>query len=80
MFKTEDLPLLSALSLYWQPNEDVTYATIDHSGAQGSGRARSITDNECDYATVYVPAALQPETVSQGSSKDDCADDYVLMG
>ncbi|CAK6953923.1 uncharacterized protein si:ch211-214p13.7 [Scomber scombrus] len=63
-----------------KPNEDVTYASIDHSSAQGSRRVRSTTDNECDYATVYIPAALQPETVSQCSSKDGGADDYVLMG
>ena len=62
-----------------QPNEDVTYASIDHSTSKGLGRTRATTDDDCDYATV-VPAALQPEPVSDCSSKDECADDYVLMG
>ncbi|XP_042371867.1 uncharacterized protein si:ch211-214p13.7 [Plectropomus leopardus] len=63
-----------------KPNEDVTYASIDLSTAKGSTRARATTDDDCDYATVNVPAAIQPETVSECSSKDECADDYVLMG
>lgn len=42
--------------------------------------ARAQTDDDCDYATVNVPAALQPEPDSECSSKDECADDYVLMG
>ncbi|KAA8588042.1 hypothetical protein FQN60_001236 [Etheostoma spectabile] len=61
-------------------NEEVTYASIDHSSARGSSRTRATTDDDCDYATVHVPAGLQPETVSECSSKDECADDYVLMG
>lgn len=61
------------------PTEDVTYACIDHSTSKGL-RTATITDDNCDYATVHVPAAPQPETVSQSSSKDEGADDYVLMG
>ncbi|GAA6236204.1 uncharacterized protein si:ch211-214p13.7 [Lates japonicus] len=63
-----------------KPAEDVTYASIDHSTAKGSRTARAQTDDDCDYATVNVPAALQPEPDSECSSKDECADDYVLMG
>ncbi|XP_037646313.1 uncharacterized protein si:ch211-214p13.7 isoform X2 [Sebastes umbrosus] len=62
-----------------KPSEDVTYASIDHSSTKGSSRTKPTTEDDCDYAIVYVPAALQPETVSV-SSKDECADDYVLMG
>nr|XP_046260806.1 uncharacterized protein si:ch211-214p13.7 [Scatophagus argus] len=97
-----------------KPKEDVTYASIDHGTAQGSRRTRATTDDDCDYATVKVPAddcdyatvkipaddcgyatvkvpaddcgyatvkvpaALRPE--SECSSKDECEDDYVLMG
>ncbi|XP_040004304.1 uncharacterized protein si:ch211-214p13.7 [Xiphias gladius] len=60
--------------------EDVTYASIDHSTAKGSRTTRVLTDNDCDYAIVNAPASLQPETESEHSSKDECADDYVLMG
>ncbi|XP_049450972.1 uncharacterized protein si:ch211-214p13.7 isoform X1 [Epinephelus fuscoguttatus] len=64
-----------------KPNEDVTYASIDHSTAKGSPRARATTDDDCDYATVNLPAAaLQPETVSRCSSTEENTDDYVLMG
>ncbi|XP_071332523.1 uncharacterized protein [Trachinotus anak] len=63
-----------------KPTEDVTYASIDHSTAKGSRTSRALPDNDCDYATVNVPAALQPEHESDGSSKEECADDYVLMG
>ncbi|KAK5861125.1 hypothetical protein PBY51_022544 [Eleginops maclovinus] len=63
-----------------KPKEDVLYASIDHNTAKGPSRARAITDDDCDYATVFVPAPPQPECVSQCSSKDECADDYVLMG
>ncbi|KAM7380375.1 hypothetical protein PAMP_003677 [Pampus punctatissimus] len=62
-----------------KPIEDVTYASIDHSSAKGSRRTRTTTDDECDYATVNIPAALQAEPESDGS-KDECSDDYVLMG
>lgn len=61
-----------------QPKEDVTYASIDHSTAKGSKRTRATTDDDCDYTTVNVPAALPPE--SECSSRDECEDDYVLMG
>ncbi|CAJ1079550.1 uncharacterized protein si:ch211-214p13.7 [Xyrichtys novacula] len=62
-----------------KPNEDVTYASIDHSASTGSRRTRATTVDDCDYATVYVPQALQPQPVSESSSKGDCEDDYVLM-
>ncbi|KAG7215811.1 hypothetical protein INR49_021934 [Caranx melampygus] len=63
-----------------KPTEDVTYASIDHSTAKGF-RANTVQpDNDCDYAIVNVPAALQMEHESDCSSKDECADDYVLMG
>lgn len=32
------------------------------------------------HATVYVPAALEPERESARSSQDESEDDYVLMG
>ncbi|XP_070694714.1 uncharacterized protein [Pempheris klunzingeri] len=60
-----------------KPNEDVTYASIDHNTVKGSRRTRNSTIDNCDYATVNVPAALHPE--SECSSKDECEDDYVLM-
>lgn len=61
-------------------NEDVTYASINHTNVQGSRRTKATIDNDCDYAIVNIPAALQPEAVSECSSKDECTDDYVLMG
>ncbi|XP_060909430.1 uncharacterized protein si:ch211-214p13.7 [Labrus mixtus] len=63
-----------------KPNEDVTYASIDHSTANPSRTTRAAFVDDCDYATVYVPAALQPQHESEGSIKGDCEDDYVLMG
>ncbi|XP_071761365.1 uncharacterized protein LOC139916404 [Centroberyx gerrardi] len=62
------------------PSEDVTYASIDHSNAKTSGGVRATADDDCDYAIVTVPSKLQPEPESETSSKEDCADDYVLMG
>ncbi|XP_075963192.1 uncharacterized protein LOC142966751 [Anarhichas minor] len=67
-------------STHNKPHEDVTYASIDHSTAKGSSRTRATNDDDCDYAIVHVPAARQPERVSECSSKDEGADDYVLMG
>ncbi|XP_054471022.1 uncharacterized protein si:ch211-214p13.7 isoform X2 [Anoplopoma fimbria] len=67
-------------STHTKPNEDVTYASIDHGTAKGSSRIRDTADDDCDYATVHVPEALQPEPQSECSSKDEGADDYVLMG
>lgn len=64
----------------WQPAEDVLYASINHSTAKASRRTTSPADDQCDYATVHLPEALQPELVSECSSKDEGADDYVLMG
>ncbi|XP_034417235.1 uncharacterized protein si:ch211-214p13.7 [Cyclopterus lumpus] len=63
-----------------KPPEDVLYASINHVTAKVSRRTATPTDDDCDYATVHVPAALQPELVSECSSKDEGADDYVLMG
>ncbi|KAM4559110.1 uncharacterized protein PAE49_013625 [Odontesthes bonariensis] len=63
-----------------KPNEDVTYASINHTNVLQSRRAITTSDNDCDYATVNVPAALLAEVESESSSKEECADDYVLMG
>ncbi|XP_033965187.1 uncharacterized protein [Pseudochaenichthys georgianus] len=63
-----------------QPKEEVLYASIDHTTAKGPSRTIATADDDCDYATVFVPAPPQPDRVSQCSSKDECADDYVLMG
>lgn len=52
------------------------YASIDHNTAKGSRQIRDTPDDDCDYATVNVPAALESEC----SSKEECTDDYVLMG
>lgn len=71
---------LTLCIISWQPNEDVTYASIDHGPGKGSRTTRATTDDDCDYATVNVPAALQPKTESECSSKEECDDDYVLMG
>ncbi|KAM9710881.1 uncharacterized protein ACNS7B_024657 [Menidia menidia] len=62
-----------------KPNEDVTYASINHPNVQEVRRAQTTMDNECAYATVNIPAGLQPEEESECSSKEECADDYVLM-
>lgn len=65
-----------------KPNEDVTYASINH--PSGPSRKDQPTndyegDNDCDYATVKIPERLQVDSHSN-SSKEECADDYVLMG
>jgi len=67
-------------SVSWQPNEDVTYASINHTNVRESRRAMTTSNNDCDYATVNVPAELLAEAESDTSSKEECADDYVLMG
>ncbi|XP_069389845.1 uncharacterized protein [Paralichthys olivaceus] len=61
-----------------KPVEDVTYASIDHSTAKGSRTTRAVSDDDCDYATVQVPAAPEPE--SESESEPSLRDDYVLMG
>lgn len=61
-----------------QPSEEVTYASIDHSST--TPRATTDNDNDCDYATVTVPRAFLREVESDCSSKEDCGNDYVLMG
>lgn len=53
---------------------------IDHSAAKESRRTKSTTDDNTDYATVIVSAEPEREPVSESSSKEECADDYVLMG
>ncbi|XP_033181707.1 uncharacterized protein si:ch211-214p13.7 isoform X2 [Anabas testudineus] len=58
-----------------KPTEDVMYASIDHT-SKGARPSRETNDDDCDYAIVNVPAALESEC----SSKDECTDDYVLMG
>ncbi|KAM8855263.1 uncharacterized protein AB9W97_020228 [Spinachia spinachia] len=70
-------------STHNQPREDVTYASIDHSnarGPRGTRAAAAAAADGCDYATVSVPAALASAPVSECSSKDEGAEDYVLMG
>lgn len=52
------------------------YASIDHNIVKGSRAARDTSDDDCDYATVNVPATLESEC----SSKDESAEDYVPMG
>lgn len=64
----------------WQANEDITYASINHNTAKGSRRTRVISEDDCDYATVNIPETVPTEAVSECSSKEECADDYVLMG
>lgn len=61
-----------------KPSDDVMYASIDHSNTKAS-KPRAACDDDCDYAIVNVPAALQPEYESDCSSKEETADDYVLM-
>lgn len=61
-----------------KPKEDVTYASIDHSSVRASRRTRVSLNDDCDYATVNIPAALRHE--SDCSSKEEREDDYVLMG
>ncbi|XP_078795777.1 uncharacterized protein LOC144988761 [Oryzias latipes] len=64
-------------SIDGKPNEDVTYASINHENMQA--QRRFIENDNCDYATVGPPQNLVPETVSNCSSKEECTDDYVLM-
>ncbi|KAK6309714.1 hypothetical protein J4Q44_G00195950 [Coregonus suidteri] len=56
--------------------EDVTYATIDHNNAKTTGFIEDSGDNDCDYAILNLPTG----PTHQPSIKEDCADDYVLMG
>lgn len=55
------------------------YASINHINVKGT-RATASTDDDCDYATVNIPSQVPPDAESEGSSKEECADDYVLMG
>nr|XP_043904484.1 uncharacterized protein si:ch211-214p13.7 [Solea senegalensis] len=63
-----------------EPAEDVMYASIDHRTIQDSKTTKTVSYDDSDYAIVNVPAKLQPEPESECSSKDECTDDYVLMG
>ncbi|XP_070980051.1 uncharacterized protein [Oncorhynchus clarkii lewisi] len=56
--------------------EDVTYATIDHSNTKTTGVIIDSHANDCDYAIVKPPTCL----AHQSLIKEDCADDYVFMG
>ncbi|KAG8000598.1 hypothetical protein GBF38_017019, partial [Nibea albiflora] len=58
--------------------EDVMYASIDHSNIKGSRTVRTTTEDDCDYTVITLPAC-QPEP-EPATSKDECEDDYVLMG
>ncbi|XP_038163943.1 uncharacterized protein si:ch211-214p13.7 [Cyprinodon tularosa] len=66
-----------------KPSEDVTYASINHPTGHGSRQENATNvyqdDNDCDYATVKIPEGIPADSHSE-SSKDECADDYVLMG
>ncbi|XP_056145460.1 uncharacterized protein si:ch211-214p13.7 [Lampris incognitus] len=62
--------------------EDVMYATINHNHAKNLGGSKtSVTDSQCDYATVKLPPDLEPgHELESETSREECADDYVLMG
>ncbi|XP_061580415.1 uncharacterized protein si:ch211-214p13.7 [Cololabis saira] len=64
-----------------KPGEDVTYASINHSSGPALRRPQAATDddNDCDYTLVKMPARNETDAQSE-SSKEECADDYVLMG
>ncbi|XP_074550744.1 uncharacterized protein LOC141808205 [Halichoeres trimaculatus] len=78
--KKKDSETDDAKATNTKPNEDVTYASIDHSTARGVRRPKASPNDDCDYATVYIPPALQRRPESDSSSKGDCEDDYVPMG
>lgn len=56
------------------------YASIDHMSSNRSRTTRAASEDDCDYTLVKIPAELRPERNSDASSKDECSDDYVLMG
>ncbi|XP_035995083.1 uncharacterized protein si:ch211-214p13.7 [Fundulus heteroclitus] len=74
-----------------KPNEDVTYASINHPTAQGSRQDKVANepkvDNDCDYATVKIPEVPQidndcayatvkiPEEVQADSHSESSKDD-----
>ncbi|XP_056898615.1 uncharacterized protein si:ch211-214p13.7 isoform X2 [Takifugu flavidus] len=68
----------SSRSVLQQKEEDVTYASVDHSTDKGSRRPRAPSDSDCEYSTVQVPAALPH--ASAASAANDGEDDYELMG
>lgn len=68
---------LTVCIVLWQPNKEVTYASIDHSKARGRKPSRPADDYSCDYTTVVIPATTQ--IPSEGPSGDGCDNDYVLM-
>ncbi|XP_042565749.1 uncharacterized protein si:ch211-214p13.7 [Clupea harengus] len=58
-----------------QPKEEVLYATIDHGNGKKAGNVMRIVEgDDCDYAVVNIPSE------DKLSIKEDCSDDYVLMG
>ncbi|KAL2081049.1 hypothetical protein ACEWY4_022902 [Coilia grayii] len=57
------------------PKEEVLYATIDHGNGKTAGNmVKTEEADDCDYAVVKIPTENRP------SIKEDCSDDYVLMG
>ncbi|XP_076015237.1 uncharacterized protein LOC143007684 [Genypterus blacodes] len=65
-----------------KPTEDVTYASIDHSNTKASVATRAPSEDDCEYSLVKPTCelGLHPQSESPSHSKEDCADDYVLMG
>ncbi|XP_062390771.1 uncharacterized protein si:ch211-214p13.7 isoform X2 [Sardina pilchardus] len=57
------------------PKEEVLYATIDHGNGKKTGNTMQIVEgDDCDYAIVKIPSE------DKLSIREDCTDDYVLMG
>ncbi|XP_034153556.1 uncharacterized protein si:ch211-214p13.7 [Esox lucius] len=56
--------------------EDLTYATIDHVNTQTARVIVDSSNSDCDYAVINLPA----DPGLQSPIKEDCTDDYVLMG
>ena len=81
LFHTSDVSSHLVYCILLQSSEEVMYASINHTGAHATRRAKAEDDNDdCDYALVKMPTRLVPEAESDSSSKEECADDYVLMG
>lgn len=83
LYQTRSYYFISLCAFFSQPNEDVTYASINHPTGQGLRTKKATNeydgDNDCDYAMVRIPEEVQVDTHSE-SSKEECTDDYVLMG
>ncbi|KAG5282976.1 hypothetical protein AALO_G00036860 [Alosa alosa] len=57
------------------PKEEVLYATIDHGNGKKAGNMVQVVEgDDCDYAIVKIPSE------DKLSIREDCSDDYVLMG